>query len=60
MPFHHSHIMTGSYNNFFKVFNRKTKKDIMFEASKDCATPNTILKQRKVRFLMINLNQNQN
>lgn len=43
-----THIMTGSYNNFFKVFNRKTKREVMFEAAKDCTTMNSILKQRKV------------
>ena len=40
---------TGSVTHFFKVFNRKTKRDVMFEASKDCTiSPNTILKPRKV------------
>lgn len=40
--------MTGSYNNFFKVFDRKTKRDIMFEATKEFATPNAMLRPRKV------------
>lgn len=48
VSFFNSHIMTGSYNNFFKVFNRKTKREVMFEAAKDCTTMNSILKQRKV------------
>jgi serine/threonine-protein phosphatase 2A regulatory subunit B len=40
--------MTGSYNNFFKIFDRQTKRDVMLEASKDIAKPKTILKPRRV------------
>lgn len=43
-----SSIMTGSYNNFFRVFDRNTKKDVTMEASKDIIKPKTILKPRKV------------
>ncbi|XP_054167215.1 serine/threonine-protein phosphatase 2A 55 kDa regulatory subunit B alpha isoform-like isoform X2 [Oppia nitens] len=43
-----SYIMTGSYNNFFKIFDRQTKRDVMLEASKEIAKPKTILKPRKV------------
>jgi serine/threonine-protein phosphatase 2A regulatory subunit B len=42
------YIMTGSYNNFFKIFDRHSKRDIMLEASKDVAKPRTLLKPRKV------------
>ncbi|XP_055376482.1 protein phosphatase PP2A 55 kDa regulatory subunit isoform X1 [Condylostylus longicornis] len=41
-------IMTGSYNNFFRVFDRNTKKDVTLEASRDIIKPKTILKPRKV------------
>jgi hypothetical protein len=41
-------MMTGSYNNFFKIINRHDKRDVMLEASKDIAKPKTILKPRKV------------
>lgn len=43
-----SYIMTGSYNNFFRVFDRNTKRDITLEASKEIAKPKTLLKPRKV------------
>ena len=43
-----THIMTGSYNNFFRVFDRESKKDVTLEASPDIAKPKTILKPRKV------------
>lgn len=42
------YMMTGSYNNFFKIINRHDKRDVMLEASKDIAKPKTILKPRKV------------
>ena len=41
-------IITGSYNNFFKIFDRNTKRDITLEASKEVAKPRTVLKPRKV------------
>jgi len=43
-----SAIMTGSYNNFFRMFDRTTKRDAILEASRDIAKPKTILKPRKV------------
>ena len=49
--------MTGSYNNFFKIFDRQSKKDVMLEASKEIAKPRTILKPKKVNnncYLAIN------
>ncbi|GIY95876.1 protein phosphatase PP2A 55 kDa regulatory subunit [Caerostris extrusa] len=42
------YIMTGSYNNFFRVFDRHTKRDVTLEASKEIAKPKTVLKPRKV------------
>lgn len=44
------YIMTGSYNNFFRVFDRHTKRDVTLEASKEIAKPKTVLKPRKVSF----------
>ncbi|XP_049777692.1 protein phosphatase PP2A 55 kDa regulatory subunit isoform X1 [Schistocerca cancellata] len=41
-------IMTGSYNNFFRIFDRTTKRDLTLEASRDIDKPRTVLKPRKV------------
>jgi serine/threonine-protein phosphatase 2A regulatory subunit B len=41
-------IMTGSYNNFFRMFDRNLKKDYTLEASREVAKPRTVLKPRKV------------
>lgn len=40
--------MTGSYNNFFKIFDRYSKRDVMLEASRATAKPRHILKPQKV------------
>lgn len=42
------HIMTGSYNNFFRMFDRDTKRDVTLEASRENVKPKTVLKPRKV------------
>ena len=42
--------MTGSYNNFFRMFDRSSRKEVTYEASKEIAKPKTILKPRKVRY----------
>ncbi|XP_074602737.1 protein phosphatase 2 regulatory subunit tws [Brevipalpus obovatus] len=42
------YIMTGSYNNFFKIFDRHSKREVLLEASKDIARPRTVLKPKKV------------
>lgn len=41
------YILTGSYNNFFKVCDRYNKRDVVLEASKE-VPKNNILKPRKV------------
>jgi len=41
-------IMTGSYNNFFRMFERSGRKEVTFEASREIAKPKTMLKPRKV------------
>jgi len=41
-------VMTGSYNNFFRTFDRSLKKDYTLEASREVAKPKMILKPRKV------------
>ena len=41
-------IMTGSYNNFFRMFDRNSRKEVTYEASRDIAKPKTVLKPRKV------------
>ncbi|XP_037660069.1 serine/threonine-protein phosphatase 2A 55 kDa regulatory subunit B delta isoform isoform X1 [Choloepus didactylus] len=43
-----SAIMTGSYNNFFRMFDRNTRRDITLEASRENSKPRAILKPRKV------------
>ncbi|KAJ6222874.1 hypothetical protein RDWZM_001419 [Blomia tropicalis] len=45
-----THLMTGSYNNFFKIFDRRTKRDVMYEANKEIAVNSTSksLNPRKV------------
>jgi serine/threonine-protein phosphatase 2A regulatory subunit B len=42
------HIMTGSYNNFFRMFDRESKRDLTLEASREHAKPRQVLKPRKV------------
>lgn len=48
-----SAIMTGSYNNFFRVFDRTTKRDLTLEAARDIAKPKTLLKPRKVSYIYV-------
>ncbi|MBN3288504.1 2ABD phosphatase, partial [Polyodon spathula] len=43
-----SAIMTGSYNNFFRMFDRNTRRDMTLEASRESSKPRGILKPRKV------------
>lgn len=40
--------MTGSYNNFFRMFDRDSKRDVTLEASRENMKPKTVLKPRKV------------
>ena len=42
------HIMTGSYNNFFRMFDRDNKRDTTLEACREITKPKTILKPKKV------------
>ena len=42
------HIMTGSYNNFFRMFDRDSKRDSTLEACREITKPRTVLKLRKV------------
>ena len=48
LPLFSRHIMTGSYNNFFRMFDRESKRDVTLEASRENTKPRTILKSRKV------------
>jgi len=43
-----SQIMTGSYNNFFRIFDCNSKKDVTLEASKENIKPRALLKPKKV------------
>lgn len=40
--------MTGSYNNFFRIFDCNSKKDVTLEASKENIKPRALLKPKKV------------
>ncbi|MBV96397.1 Serine/threonine-protein phosphatase 2A 55 kDa regulatory subunit B beta isoform, partial [Eschrichtius robustus] len=42
-------IMTGSYNNFFRMFDRNSKCDVTLEASRENSKPQAILKLSSVR-----------
>ncbi|XP_012943967.1 serine/threonine-protein phosphatase 2A 55 kDa regulatory subunit B alpha isoform [Aplysia californica] len=42
------HIMTGSYNNFFRMFDRDNRRDTTLEACREITKPRTVLKPRKV------------
>jgi len=42
------HVITGSYNNFFRTFNRVTGSDATLEACPEIATPRTVLKPKKI------------
>lgn len=41
-------VMTGSYNNFFRMFDRSQRRDVMLEASRENSKPMQVLKPRKV------------
>lgn len=41
-------IMTGSYNNFFHIFDRNDKQDVCLEASREFSKPRQILKPCRV------------
>ncbi|PWA22229.1 hypothetical protein CCH79_00012642 [Gambusia affinis] len=41
-------IMTGAYNNFFRMFDRHTKRDVTLEASRESSKPRAVLKPRRV------------
>jgi len=43
-----SAIMTGSYNNFFRVFDLETKKDVTLEASRENNRLKGLLKPKKL------------
>lgn len=41
-------VMTGSYNNFFRMFDRGQRRDVTLEASRENSKPMQVLKPRKV------------
>lgn len=43
-----SAIMTGSYNNFFRIFETKTKNNVTLEASRENSRPRALLKPKKI------------
>jgi len=40
--------MTGSYNNFFRIFDRETHRDLTLEANRESLKPRQVLKPRRV------------
>lgn len=47
-PSRGSVVMTGSYNNFFRMFERGQRRDATLEASRENSKPLQVLKPRKV------------
>jgi len=43
-------LLTGSYNNHFRLFDRETLRDVMFEASRRVSKPKQPLKPRRVGY----------
>lgn len=43
-----SEVMTGSYNNFFRMFNRDAQRDVTLEASWENGSPGCPLKTWRV------------
>ncbi|XP_035632022.1 serine/threonine-protein phosphatase 2A 55 kDa regulatory subunit B alpha isoform isoform X1 [Oncorhynchus keta] len=41
-------VMTGSYHNFFRMFDRGQRRDVTLEASREGSKPQQVLKPRKV------------
>ncbi|XP_028852631.1 serine/threonine-protein phosphatase 2A 55 kDa regulatory subunit B alpha isoform isoform X1 [Denticeps clupeoides] len=41
-------VMTGSYNNFFRMFECGSRRDVTLEASRESSKPHMVLKPRKV------------
>ncbi|XP_061118202.1 serine/threonine-protein phosphatase 2A 55 kDa regulatory subunit B alpha isoform-like isoform X2 [Conger conger] len=41
-------VMTGSYNNFFRMLDRGQRRDVTLEASRESSRPRSVLKPRKV------------
>ena len=55
------HILSGSYNNFFKSFNRNSKQELMFECSREQSRPRQQLRpKRVVNSSLNNINGQQN
>ncbi|KAG7458450.1 hypothetical protein MATL_G00220320 [Megalops atlanticus] len=42
-------IMTGTYNSFFRMFDRESGRDVTLEAVQDSSKPCAVLKTRRVR-----------
>jgi serine/threonine-protein phosphatase 2A regulatory subunit B len=40
--------MTGTYNNFFRIFDRESKTDVALEATRDNMKPRQVLKPRRI------------
>ena len=43
-----SKIITGTYNNFFRIFDRQMNNDYCYEASRDMSTLGQILRHKRV------------
>lgn len=43
-----SKIITGTYNNFFRIFDRQSSNDYCYEASRDMSTLGRVLRNKRV------------
>jgi len=43
-------LMTGSYNNHFRLFDRETQRDVTFEATRHVTKPRQPLKPRRIGY----------
>lgn len=46
--FFYSNLLTGSYNNFFRIIDRDTQHDVTLEASRELTMSKTAMKSRRV------------
>lgn len=48
LPVSFSVIMTGAYNNFFRMFDRASRRDVTLEASREVCKRRAVLRPRRV------------
>ena len=48
IAFHFRELLTGSYNNFFRIFDRESQRDATLEATRENMKLRQVLKPKKV------------